>query len=77
MTYNFAFISSKLINDLALPNSNIENSNTSINSVQFISFQVVPPHIYIIQTLIILKANTDNEKNNKPSILKQAMWHPN
>lgn len=73
--YGFVPVSRKFVDNLSQPNPNLTTLETLSNLAQFTSTWVAQFHIYIVYKLRILELNVNNERDNEPNSLKQAIHY--
>ena len=74
ITYGSIPISRRLVNNLTQSNLNPNTAETPSSLAQFTSTRIAQSHIHMVQTLRILEFNMDNEGEDKPNSLNQAMY---
>ena len=73
ITYGSAPISRRLVDNPTQPNLNPNTPETPSSLAQFTSTRVAQSHIHMVQTLRMLESNLDNEGDDEPNSLNQAM----
>ena len=73
ITYGSTPISSRLLDTPRQSDQNPNNGDMPSSLARFTSTRVPQSHVHMVQTLRMLEANIDNEGDDEPSTLKQAM----
>ncbi len=76
ITYGFAPISKKLLDNLSQLSLYPARSDKSFSLAQFAITRIAESHVHMLQTLRMFESNIDNERDGKPNTLKQAIRHP-
>ena len=76
ITYGDNLISSRSVNFPTKPTKDPNIADESSSLAKFTSTCVPQSHIHIVQTLRKLEANIDNEGDDEPNTLKQAIRRP-
>ncbi len=73
ISYGSSPISRELLKDTPQTDSNLESLDASSSSARFTSTHVAKPHAHLVQILRMLESNIDNEGQDEPGTLKQAI----
>ena len=71
--YGSAPISRKLVDNPSQPNPSLTTPETPSSLARFTSNRVAQSHIHMVHTLRMLESNVNNEGDDEPNSLKQAM----
>ncbi len=66
----------KLLDNPSQSSFNVPSPDTLSSLTHFISTQTAQSKVHIVQTLRILESNIDNEGDDEPNTLKQAIRRP-
>ncbi len=73
ITYSSAQISGRLVDKPTQLNVNPNTPEAPLSLARFTSTRVAHSHIHMVQKLRILESNMDNERDDEPNSLNQAM----
>ena len=76
ITYGSAPILRKLLDNPGQPSLNSASPDTPSSLAQFASTWITQSHVHMVQTLRMLESNLNNEGDDKPNTIKQAICRP-
>ena len=76
ITYCSSPISRKLLDNRSQPSLNSDSPDTFSSLAQFTSTRTAKSNVHMVQTLRMLESNVDNERDDEPNTLKQALRRP-